>query len=179
MIKRTGKLFYVFALFTILSVSFFSIGGCNDGNGGDGFGGGDAEAGCENIHGTASGDIQTGNICGSPILFGCFVGNVFGDLKGEMDVIIPETLAPPTKEGISILAEDFSIITPNPGSSLLIGEGTRTVDEDGNAADLILLRPDISDGEFTGATGHIVIDTKYDLNNMTYTSTWSGELCLP
>lgn len=179
MIKRTGKFFYVFAIFTILSVSFFSIGGCNNSNGDDGFGGGDAVAGCENIHGTASGDILTGNICGSPILLGCFDGNVSGDLNGEMDAAIVETIAPPTKEGITTYAIDYSIITPNPGSSLLIGEGTRAVDEDGNAADLILWRSDISDGEFTGATGHIVIDTKYDLNNMTYTSTWSGELCLP
>jgi hypothetical protein len=177
-IKRLGRLYSVLAIFTILSITFFAIGGCNDNNG-DGNVGGDVMAGCENIHGTASGEILTGNNCGSPILLGCFVGKVFGDLNGDMDVTIPETLAPTTKEGISILAADFSIITPNPGSSLLIGEGTRTVDEEGNAADLIIWRPDISDGDFTGATGHIVIDTKYDLNNMTYTSTWSGELCLP
>jgi hypothetical protein len=179
MIKRLGRLYSVLAIFTILSITFFAIGGCNDSNGDSDTRGPDEMTSCENIQGSSSGDIRTaGDVgCTTQIEDGCFFGTVSGSLSGDVETIFE------TEEEFNVITTKFfestgiTLVTDSDGDSLS-GHIVAVADKDGNVASgLIQWFSDGSFGKYNGASGYVVLDIKSDFENKTYTATWSGVLC--
>ena len=179
MIKRMGIVNSVLAIFTIITVTLFVIGGCDSNNSEIGIGDDDT-GGCENISGTSSGVIRTAGDtnCDSQLENGCFLGEVKGSVSGD------EATFYETREDFNVITTKFTVmsglilITPSNGDQLF-GHIVTVLDKDGKAGSgLTQWLPDESDGQFNGADGHVVQNLEIDPENMTYKSTWSGVLCV-
>jgi len=177
MIKRMGKLYSVLALFTILSVSFFAAGGCDDGNGSTR---GDVMDNCAVIEGTSSGDItskEDNNNCLSNIEDGCFNGSISGSLDGEQETFFL------TKESFDVVDKEFTEIVGTtlvhaPNGDLLTGQLAAIANDNGEVASGLIQWSDIASfGQFNGASGYAVLDVTIDAENKMFSATYSGILC--
>jgi hypothetical protein len=149
----------MFSIVTLLVVSMFVFS--------------DAYAKCKLVKGNTSGVVT--DDCGAGVPNGCYSGVVSGSLNGNVELILNSV----TASGNPFVGFFLGVTTFTDRSTgdELYGYDSAAGDFDGNGADLLLWNG--GTGQFAGAYGHVVIDSKTDFTNLTFETRWNGEICTP
>lgn len=133
----------------------------------------DAYAKCKLVKGRTTGVVT--DDCGAAVPNGCYSGIVSGSLNGNVELIL--TYVEASGNPFVGFFRGVTTFTDRSSGDQLYGYDSAAADFDGNGADLLLW--DGGTGQFDGAYGHVVIDSKTDFTNLTFQTQWNGEICTP